>query len=203
MPRTVLSRNGSLASSPSFCRSFEICTSIERSNARLGATAREIEQLLSRQDLPGALDQRAEDLEFVGGEYDVDPADRHAPRVDVELDDARAHPFLGPDCPTRATDIRANAREQFARRERFGYIVVSAGVEADDAIDLLATCRHHDDRHVVASAQLAADADPVPAGQHQVEQHRVERMLARRFQRERRSSDDRDDASAALEIASC
>ena len=65
---------------------------------------------------------------------------------------------------------RADAREQLAKVERLGQVVVGAGVESVDArLDGVARGQHQH-RHVGAGgAQLAADRQAVLARQHHVE----------------------------------
>ena len=67
----------------------------------------------------------------------------------------------------------ADARQQFARVERLGHVVVGAEFQADDAVGLLAHRGQHDDRHVGLGAQPAGEVQPALAGQHQVEHHQV------------------------------
>ena len=101
--------------------------------------------------------------------------------IDVEAADARPRPAPGPARPSRAADDRADAGEQLARREGLREVVVRAELEPHHAVRLLAARGEHDDRHVGAGAQLAADLEAVLAGQHEVQQHRVvaarERLL--------------------------
>ena len=68
-----------------------------------------------------------------------------------------------------------DAGHQLAWIERLRQVVVRAELQPDDAIDLVAARSQHDDRRrVVGAAQLAADREPVLAGQHQVEHQQVE-----------------------------
>ena len=46
-----------------------------------------------------------------------------------------------------AAQHRVDARDELARIERLGEVVVGAHFQADDAIDVLALGRQHDDRH--------------------------------------------------------
>ena len=72
---------------------------------------------------------------------------------------------------------RVNAGDELARIERLRQIVVGAHFEPDDAIDVLALRRQHDDRHRLAgAAQAAAYRQPVLAGQHEVEHDEMRRI---------------------------
>jgi hypothetical protein len=56
----------------------------------------------------------------------------------------------------------ADAGGELGHRERLDHIVVGAGVQATNAVGLLAARRQHDDRHVAALtllAQTTADLD--------------------------------------------
>ena len=80
----------------------------------------------------------------------------------------------------------AIARAQLANAERLGDVVVGAGLEAEHLLGLLRAGGQHQDRRAHAAApQLAADFEAVFARQHDVEQDRVERCLARPLQRRR------------------
>ena len=66
-----------------------------------------------------------------------------------------------------------DARHQFADTERLDDVIVRAEFEADDAVNLLAARRNHDDRHVAGLAEFAAHVEAVHFGDHQVEQDQV------------------------------
>ena len=70
-----------------------------------------------------------------------------------------------------------DARQQLARLEGLGQVVVGADLEADDAVDVLDLGRQHDDRrHVVGGTQPATDRQAVFAGQHEVEDDQMHRL---------------------------
>ncbi len=77
-------------------------------------------------------------------------------------------------CRRRTAWIRATSSRGL---KGFGEVIVGAHLEADDAIDVFALRRQHDDRHGFArGTQPAADREPVLAGQHQVEHDEVRRV---------------------------
>ena len=85
----------------------------------------------------------------------------------------------------RAPQDGAHPRQQLARVERLGQVVVGAELEPDDLVDVVALGGEHDDRRVGALGQradAAADLEPVDAGEHDVEQHHVEVALLQRGQ---------------------
>ena len=73
----------------------------------------------------------------------------------------------------RSAHDRARARQQFARTEGFGQIIVGAHFQANHAIDLVALGRQHQDRDRVPGAQPAADRRAVLAGKHQIEDDEI------------------------------
>ena len=82
----------------------------------------------------------------------------------------------------RAPQRRFDAAAELAHRERLGDVVVGADLEPGDLVGLAAFRGQHDDRHLAARAQLAADFDPVELGQHQVEDDQVEAALLEALQ---------------------
>ena len=100
-------------------------------------------------------------------------------RFDVHLDIGVGELLAGERGPHPAED-GADARQQLARAERLGHIIVGAGLEAANAVALLAARGQHDDRHVrgrCAAPQPPANLDPADALDHPVEDDEVRRAL--------------------------
>ena len=100
--------------------------------------------------------------------------DLAAPEIDRDV--ARGEPLdrrLGLDAPKDG----AEAREQLARRERLGDVVVGAELETDDAVGLVALRGEHEHGHVALRADALADLEPVDARHHHVEEHGVDAAL--------------------------
>ena len=70
-----------------------------------------------------------------------------------------------------AAQNRADARHQFARIEGLAQIVVGAEFETDDAVDVVAARREHQDGRLVGRAELAQHVEAADARQHHVENH--------------------------------
>ncbi len=105
--------------------------------------------------------RRVVDEHAVGGAVDAHRAD-HDAAVLVVLAGAAHH--------------RADPGQQLARRERLDHVVVHAGLQAADAVVLLAARGQHDDRHLAGEGVLApapGQLQPAGAGQHPVEQDQV------------------------------
>ena len=88
--------------------------------------------------------------------------------------------MLGTSLPANASHRRADPGEELARRERLGHVVVGADLEAEYAVCLLGSGRHHHDRNIGARPELARDLEAVAAGQHQIEDDAVV-LAAERF----------------------
>ncbi len=72
---------------------------------------------------------------------------------------------------------RTDAREQLARVERLGQVVVGALLQALDAAGLVALGGEHDDRDlIVRLTQPAAGGQPVLARHHQVQHHQLKQL---------------------------
>jgi len=75
---------------------------------------------------------------------------------------------------------RVDPRQQLTHSERLGQVVVGARGKADHLVVLGSARRQHQDRQLRPDlAKPAADLEAVEAGQHQVEQHQVERIAGR------------------------
>ena len=97
-------------------------------------------------------------------------------RAEVDLEAAEAQHLVAGRLRRGAAQQRLDARQQLARLERLGQVVVGAELEADDAVHRLAARGEHQQRQVARArvgAQLAAEVEAVAVGQHQVEHQRV------------------------------
>lgn len=73
-----------------------------------------------------------------------------------------------------AAQYRADARQKFARIERFGQIVVCTEFEAEDAVYRFATCGEHHYREAGrAHADVAEQIEATAPRQHHIEDHEV------------------------------
>ncbi len=84
---------------------------------------------------------------------------------------------------------RLDAAHELARREGLGHVVVGAELESQDAVDLVAPRRQHDDRDAGLSAQISGDVEAGLPGQHDVENDKIgldlgeDELAARRIAR--------------------
>src|SRR6185312_1246110 len=101
----------------------------------------------------------------------------------VRVDDRATVEALGGGARhPRATQRRFHPTAELAHREGLRYVVVGTDLKPGDLVGLGAFRGQHDDRHLAARAQLAADFDPVAAGQHQVEDDQVEAAFVEALQ---------------------
>ena len=137
---------------------------------------------------PPAVDgQRAQELELDRGQVDLGAVDAHGVRGEVELEPVGAQHRLR-DARVGAPQRGLQARDELARPERLGHVVVGARLQRADLLVLLADRAQHEDRHLRPLAQRLRDLDPVAVGQHEVDDRRrrrvqrgrVERLLDRR-----------------------
>ena len=182
-PRTVSISVGS----PSFLRSEATWTStvFDEPYQVVSQTSRRIR--CRSTTTPGLGGEQREQVELLQRQLQLAAVERRPARRDVDLERADRRGRLVP--PWRLAGSRrgdgADPRHELAQAERLHDVVVRAELEPDDAVDLLALRRDHDDRHVRARAQLAADREAVDVRQPEVEQHEVdgggvERRLAGR-----------------------
>ncbi len=140
-----------------------------------------VEELVAGKDAAGVARQRAKQLVLVGGEGLALAIHRHLAGGQVDHQAAaletRRLAGLGPP------QHRADARQELARIEGLGEIVVGAQLQPDDLVGVVAARRHHDHRRAPALADLAREREAVHAGQHQVDQEDVEARSAQGLQR--------------------
>ncbi len=76
----------------------------------------------------------------------------------------------------RALEDRAHPRDQLARAEGFGDVIVGAEFEPEDAVDLVVAGGQEQDRHLGARTDPAAGLEPVHLGQADVEHDQIGRL---------------------------
>ena len=97
----------------------------------------------------------------------------------------------------RAAQQRAHAREQLARAEGLGEVIVGAQLQAHYAVRLLGAAGQHQDRDAGLVAQSARDVHAVLALEAHVEDHRVHHLASHR-RGELRAVRDRRDADVVF-----
>ena len=132
-----------------------------------------LEQRVAGQDDAGVARQRGQQVELAGAQLEPPVADVGlAPAgIDAQVADLDRPAALGRH--VGPAQDRLDPRHQGSRVERLGHVVVRAQLQADDRVHVLGAGGQHQDRHVAAAAQLAADLEAVHLGQHQVQHDQV------------------------------
>jgi len=126
----------------------------------------------------GALEQDAQEFEFLHREVDRLAAARDGARVEIHRhvstleEPTRVAHRLGRAPPQNGT----HASDELRRAERLRHVVVRAELEAKDAVHLLAARAHHQDRHARGLADLAENVATVSVRKHDVEKDDVGRV---------------------------
>src|SRR3954452_22106536 len=153
---------------------------IDRALIYVGVLTPDIgEKLLSVEHAPRRLHQVFEKAELGRAKMDLLTGAADAPCLAVEFEVAGAQ--RGADgVRVRSAQGGSHAGHQFGDGEGLHHVVVRAGGEAPDAVDLLTPRREYDDRQVLcfgARPEPAAEFDAGDAGQHPVQQDEVGRAL--------------------------
>jgi len=130
---------------------------------------RKIHQLLARKDPAGMPGKGQQQIELIGGQDFLFAINPHRARSGIDLEPAEAQPGLVPFWIAPPPQDRLEPRQQLARVERLGQIIIGAEFEPDNPVGVLAARGQHQDRHVALRAQAAADFEPIDIGQHDIE----------------------------------
>ena len=128
------------------------------------------------------LDEHLDERELAGRQVDRRVAVRERARREVELERPESQPALGRRRSGGqplglAAQHRVDARHELARVEGLRQVIVGAHLESDDAVDVFAFRRQHDDRNALArGAQATADRQAVLARQHEIEHDQMRRV---------------------------
>ena len=67
--------------------------------------------------------------------------------------------------------------------EGLGHVIVTAHIEADQAVRFIVLGRQEDNGNITELADTAADLEAIHAGHHQIEEHNLRFLVAQRMQR--------------------
>ncbi len=175
------------ARAPRACRAARrTCTSTVRSSPSKSKPQTRLQQHRARERDAGVRGQLQQQRELARLEPDVGTVDaRLAGRlVDLEPVEAQHQRTAVARQPGPPPD-RLDPRDELARRERLGHVVVGADLQPDDAVDLIGPRGQHQDRQLAPLApQRAHDLEAVDHRQAEVEDQQVG-PGARRAQRGR------------------
>ena len=92
--------------------------------------------------------------------------------------------FVVPRGAGTAPQVGPDPGQQLGQAKRFGEVVVGAGLQADDHVDLLVPRgQHHQHAPRLSRAQAPADLDAVHIGQTEIQQCQIEDSSPSRGQR--------------------
>src|SRR5256714_11091777 len=119
-------------------------------------------------DLPVMQNEELEQRKLLGSQLDRFAGAAHSLcfQVDLEIGDTKRFRQRSSAAPGQ----RSHSRQQLAKSERLGEIIVGADFKAGNAIvDGVARSQHQNRRGQIAGTQLTAKVDPASARQHHVE----------------------------------
>src|SRR5215213_1167679 len=130
--------------------------------------------LLAAIDPSGMGREEPEDLELCGGQvYTVIARpDLTAQKIDHEA--GEREPLIR-SVHAPASEMGPYAAHHLQRTDRFGDVVVSSYLEAQDNASFAVAGGQHDHRHVAALPEFLAEADPVDPREHYVQHDKIER----------------------------
>ena len=124
-------------------------------------------------DRTGLAQEHAQQVEFLGGQAQLDITHEGAMRGDVHADVLSAQLALS-RLGGLATQERPHASEELCEAEGLRHVVVCARVQADDHVDFVRARREDQNRDSVAGgADLTGDIQAVHIGQAEVQDDQV------------------------------
>ena len=114
-----------------------------------------VHDVLAADHVAGVCHEHVEQVELLGGKLYRLAVIRDGSRGGIEVDGADVDRTLTRGGMTSAHD-GAHAGDQLAGREWLDHVVVSAQLQADDAVDLLPARGEHDDGYVGLGTDQAA-----------------------------------------------
>ena len=133
------------------------------------------EEEIAREHAAAMLNEIEQQQEFLGREPDLLPPDIDEVSLDVERQRTIAERTRS-GVSLRPTQQRGDPSRQLSRAERFRDVIVSAELQARDALGFLAARGDHDHRDGGRRGirpERLADEQTIHAGQHQVEHDRI------------------------------
>ena len=144
---------------------------------------RKVDQLVARQHALRRAEQHHQQAEFaVAQRHGLAALRREAPGVEVQLPavEAIGANALGASLAhfgAAPAQHRADARQELARAERLGEVVIGAELEAHDAVGFLVAPGEHDDRDLRFVAQSPRERHAVLAAQLEIQHDQVDDLL--------------------------
>jgi len=139
-----------------------------------------VQQRVAAEDQPRMARQVEQQVIFPAGQFDAPPIALHA--VERWTDDQTGKTQLrlpGSILQAGAPQDGVDPRHDLTRTEGLHDVVVGAQAEATNPVVHLTTGSDHQDGDLAGTPQRATDLQTIEAGQHQVENHHIGRLLRR------------------------
>ena len=133
--------------------------------------AKTVQDVVATPDLAGLVREQGQQLELGAGQVDALAVAQHLALVEVDRQSFEHAALRRRGCRhgALAPQDGLHARDQLARLEGLGQVVVGTEFESDHAVHHVAAGGQHDDRDVAFLADLAAQRKAVHLGEHHVE----------------------------------
>src|SRR5229473_8368509 len=167
-----------------FAQAADVHVHAARSDETIGAPDG-IEKLVARENAIRPRSKVIEQPEFERAERNGLPGmtDAIRRRIDGQLADLNGAGRVGRRL--RATEQRFDARQQFARAERLGHVIVGTHLQAHNTIGFFAARGEHENGQTierVIPANFPADIEPGNFGKHEVEKQEIRRRFLQRIE---------------------
>ena len=141
-----------------------------------------LQKMLAAERTLGSVEEGDEQRIFAFCQHDLNAVGvGEAPRAEVQSPTRKlvASAFVvagrGRAPPVEPSQHRAHSSQKLPQVERFRHVVVSAELEADDAVDLVAAVtRRDDDRHVAMRSNLPQQVEAVLEAEPKIQDHHVD-----------------------------
>src|ERR1051326_7255063 len=133
------------------------------------------EELIAAIGAAGMGEEEFQQVKFGGGEGNLVVAQEDATAGAIEAERPKVE-SAGFSVHFFPAEVRLNARDQLARAEGLGHVVVAADLQAEDAVDFVgAGCekQYRRARQHCGLADLAAELEAIDIGQHDVQQDEI------------------------------
>src|SRR6266849_1270466 len=162
-----------------FAQAADVHVHAARSDETIGAPDG-IEKLVARENTVRPRSQEVEQPEFKRAERNGLPGmtDAIGRRIDGQLADLNGAGRVGRRL--RAAEQRFDARQQFARAERLGDVIVGAHLQAHDAVGFFAARGEHEDGETIERiipADFPANVEAGKPRKHEVEKQEIRRRF--------------------------
>src|SRR6266508_1108084 len=131
------------------------------------------EERVVRHRFAGVRGELGQEVELGRREMDLPLRHEDAPRAHVDAEIAELEAAASPCGGPRAPEHRLDARDELARAEWLGHVVIGAELQAAVLVLLEAARRQHDHRQVALRADLLEDGEAIVARHREIEHDQV------------------------------